>query len=58
MPIPNLDINSKVKEAIKFQNYVCPMAHIWSSKSSSFMCVTAHRINEHLERQSAAVAYW
>lgn len=51
-----LDINSKVKETIKFQNYVCTTADIWSSKSRSFMGVTAHWIDEHLERQSAALA--
>lgn len=51
-----LEINSKVKEAIKFQNYVCTTADIWSSKSRSFMGVTAHWIDEHLERQSAALA--
>lgn len=50
------DINSKVKETIKCQKYACTTTDIWSTKSRCFMGVRVHCIDEHLERQSVALA--
>ncbi|KYN00540.1 hypothetical protein ALC62_08684 [Cyphomyrmex costatus] len=49
-------INSTIREKIEKIDFVCTTADIWSTKKRSFLGVTAHWINDSLERESVTLA--